>query len=46
MMRRFQPVSRESEEVQNKTVNRKEPLSLGRRLEPSHLPLPLSGRLV
>ncbi len=46
MMRRFKPVPSESEKIQNETVNRKESLSLGRRLEPSHLPLPLSSRLV
>ena len=46
MVHRCQPVPRESEKIQNETVNRKELLSLGRRLAPSHLPLPPSGRLV
>ena len=46
MVRRFQPVPRESEKIQNETVNGKKSLSLSRRLEPSHLPLPLPGRLV
>lgn len=46
MMRRFQAVPSQSEKIQNETVNRKESLSLSRRLEPSHLPLSLSGRLM
>ncbi len=46
MARRFQPVPRESEKIQNETVNREESLTLRWRLEPSHLPFSLSGRLV
>ena len=34
------------DQIQIETVYRKESLGLGWRLEPSHLPLPLSGRLV
>jgi hypothetical protein len=39
-------VARESEEVQDDPVNRKKPLSLANRLEPSHLAFSLSGRLM
>ena len=46
MMRRFKPVPSESEKIQNDAVNGKKSLSLSRRLEPSHLPFPLPGRLV
>ena len=46
VMNRPESVPTQPEKIQNETVNRKESLSLGRRLEPSHLPLPLSSRLV
>ena len=46
VMSRFQPVSSQSEQVLNQTVNREESLSLRRRLELPHLVFPLSGRLV
>ena len=46
MVNRFQSVPRQSEEIQNDTVNREEELSLPWRLEPSHLTFPLSGRLM
>ena len=46
MVHRFQPVPRESEKIQNEALNGKKSLRLSRRLEPSHLPLPLPGRLV
>ena len=43
---RFQFVPPHSEEIEDNSVNRKESLSLRRRLERPHLPLPLPGRLV
>ena len=40
------PLPSDWDEIQIETVYRKESLGLGWRLEPSHLPLTLSGRLV
>ena len=46
VMNRFEPVTTQSEKIQNDTVDRKEELSLPWRLEPSHLPFPLASWLV
>ena len=46
MMHRFQAVPRESEKIQNKTVNGEEELGLSWRLETSHLSFSLPGRLM
>ena len=45
-MNRFESVTTQSEKIQNDTVDRKKELRLSRRLEPSHLPFPLSGWLL
>ena len=46
MVSRPQEVSTDSEEILHDTVNRREPLELSGRLEPPHLALPLTRRLV
>ena len=43
---RSQEVSTDSEQILHDTVNRREPLELSGRLEPPHLALTLSGRLL
>lgn len=39
-------VPTDAEEIQNDALNREEALCLSRRLETSHLPFPLSSRLM
>ncbi len=46
MVSRPQEVSTDAEQILHDTVNRREPLELSGRLEPPHLALPLSGRLM
>ena len=46
MVSRPQEVSTDSEEILHDTVNRRESLELSGRLEPPHLALPLTRRLV
>ena len=46
MVSRPQEASPDAEQIRHDTVHRREPLELSGRLEPPHLALPLSGRLM